>query len=133
MKIKFLYLVAFMMVAMIYSCDEINDFYDVKIINNSAEDISVYYTLISSPEPWGPSITISKGECFEYTLSVDKESRDRAYVTYLFSDKEIDIENEVPNQEPSHIETSKFVFLKYSLWELKQMNCTITFNGFENE
>lgn len=122
-----------MMCAILTSCENIYKSYNVKIINNSAEDISVFYTKVYDSDPFGLSITISKGESYEYSLDVNKEHFDGACVAFLFSDREIDIENDVPNQELTDSETSKFLFLKYSLWELIQMDCTITFNGFENE
>lgn len=142
MKSKFLYLIAIVVVATMCSCVEIFDNYRVKIVNNSTQDISVYYTLTYGSitvdkndivNPSGPSIIISKGECFEYTLTVEKNNRDGSYVAFLFSDKEIDIDTDILNQEPDDSESRKLLFLKYSLWELIQMDCTVTFNGFENE
>lgn len=132
MKNKFLYLAAVVAV-MMCSCVEIWDCYNVKIINNSPEDISVYYTHVYTANPAGPSTIIPKGESVEYTLCIDKENKDEAYVAFLFSDKGIDITTDDINQGPTDSETRKLLFLKHSLWELIQMDCTITFNGFENE
>lgn len=127
---------------MLCSCDEEYESYNVKIVNDSNHDISVYNTesfrtdIINNTEvanPIGCSITIPKGECFEYTLYIYKEDRKNAYVAFLFSDKKIDIDTDILNQEPDDSESRKLLFLKYSLWELIQMDCTVTFNGFENE
>lgn len=127
---------------MLYSCVEDYESYGVKIVNASNHDISVYYTesygiiIIDKTDivnPSGHSIIIPKGECFEYTLYIYKEDRKNAYVAFLFSDKEINIDTDILNQEPDDSESRKLLFLKYSLWELIQMDCTVTFNGFENE
>lgn len=130
------------LVIMFSSCDEIYDSYRVKIANDSNNDISVYLTesygivYINKTEvikPKGGSIIIPKGESFEYTLYIYKYDKKNAYVAFLFSDKEIDIDTDILNQEPDDNEARKFLFLKYSLQELLQINNTITFSGFENE
>jgi len=130
------------LVIMFSSCDEIYDSYRVKIANDSNQDISVYLTeaygivYINKTEvvkPTGRNIIITKGESFEYTLSIYKYDKKNAYVAFLFSDKEIDIDTDILNQESDGSEARKLLFLKYSLQELFQINNTITFSGFGNE
>jgi len=142
MKNKVLHFTVILGIILMCSCVEDFDFYRVKIINNSNQEVFVYYTQGYGPvtanninivNPIGPCTAISKGESFEYVLRIAKEYRDGAYVAFLFSDKEIDITTDDINQESTDGETRKLLFLKYSLWELIQMDCTITFNGFENE
>ena len=127
---------------MLTSCEEIYDSYRVKIVNDSNQDISVYLTkaygimYINKTEvvkPSGRSIIVPKGESFEYDLSIYKYDKKNAYVAFLFSDKEIDIDTDILNQEPNDSEARKLLFLKYSLQELFQINNTVTFSGFENE
>lgn len=130
------------LVVMLTSCEEIYDSYRVKIVNDSNQDISVYLTkaygimYINKTEvvkPSGRSIIVPKGESFEYDLSIYKYDKKNAYVAFLFSDKEIDIDTDILNQEPNDSEARKLLFLKYSLQELFQINNTVTFSGFENE
>lgn len=130
------------LVVMLTSCEEIYDSYRVKIVNDSNHDVSVYLTeaygiiYINKTEvvkPSGRSITVPKGESFEYDLSIYKYDKKNAYVAFLFSDKEIDTDTDILNQEPNDSEARKFLFLKYSLQELFQINNTVTFSGFENE
>ncbi len=127
---------------MLCSCVDDYDYYRVKIVNDSNNDISVYLTesygmvYINNTEvikPSGGSVIIPKGESFEYTLSIYKYDKKNAYVAFLFSDKEIDIDTDILNQESDDSEARKLLFLKYSLQELLQINNTITFSGFENE
>lgn len=130
------------LVIMLTSCEEIYDSYRVKIVNDSNQNVSVYLTeaygimYINKTEvvkPSGRSIIVPKGESFEYDLSIYKYDKKNAYVAFLFSDKEIDIDTDILNQEPNDSEARKFLILKYSLQELFQINNTVTFSGFENE
>lgn len=131
-----------LLIVMLCSCVDDYDYYRVKIVNDSNNDISVYLTescykaYINNTEvikPSGGNIIIPKGESFEYTLSIYEYVKKNAYVAFLFSDKEIDIDTDILNQESVDREARKLLFIKYSLQELLQMNCTVTFNGFENE
>lgn len=130
------------LVIMLTSCEEIYDSYRVKIVNDSNQNVSVYLTeaygimYINKTEvvkPSGRSIIVPKGESFEYDLSIYKYDKKNAYVAFLFSDKEIDIDTDILNQEPNDSEARKFLILKHSLQELFQINNTVTFSGFENE
>ena len=130
------------LVIMLTSCEEIYDSYRVKIVNDSNQNVSVYLTeaygimYINKTEvvkPSGRNIIVPKGESFEYDLSIYKYDKKNAYVAFLFSDKEIDIDTDILNQEPNDSEARKFLILKYTLQELFQINNTVTFSGFENE
>lgn len=123
-----------LLIVMLCSCVDDHDYYRVKIVNDSNNDISVYLTeSCNMVYISGGSVIIPKGESFEYTLSIYEYVKKNAYVAFLFSDKEIDIDTDILNQESVDREARKLLFIKYSLQELLQMNCTVTFNGFENE
>lgn len=123
-----------LLLVMFASCVDEYDYYDIKIVNNSTQDIFVFSTdLASNTIGFGRVTIIPKGECYEQSLGVYKPGRNKAYVSFIFSDRVIDINTDIPNQEPTDSEACKLVCYKYTPCELLQMNYTIIFNGFENE